>query len=391
MGLFSSILGLKDAPSSRTVSAEETAALQAQNESLEKLDEIADSQFDLSQEQIDKYKAAFEDPNNLATDEIAEFQSLITGKKVKPSDLAGKSLEDIIRETMLQAPASFQRQAEDYISKTDTLSKQFGTQTKLNTDKLVSSLQDAGYKYQTALSETAEKLGTIDKKILAEETGATTAGISTAFAESQKGLEASMARRGLAGSGLDAQASAALAAQEASTKYSALAQARQQARGLSDQLRMQQLGLSGQMYQAGMQTAQGIYGAQQQGGTTIYQTGMGQAQGTLSARNTAATQGLGSLGQVYGYGQQQLAQGAGLGSQAGSLIASAASGYGGIAQSQIQQSQAQYQQQVAQAKSKNAAIGGLVGTVAGGAIGYGLGGGWQGVTALSQIGGKIGG
>lgn len=355
-------MGKKSAPDARTVSAEERAAIASQNDSLDKLTEIAQSQLDLSDEQIAKYQAAFEDPNNLATDDIAEFQSLLTGKPVTAADLADKSLEDIIRESMLQAPASFTRQAEDYVAKTDRLATEFKADTAFNTGKLVSSLESAGYKYQTQLGDTAKKLGTIDEDILARETGAATAGISSAFAEGQKGLEENLARRGLSGSGLDAQATAQLSQQESLAKFGALSQARTQARGLSDQLRMQQLGLQSQQYQVGQQTAQGIYGAQQQGAGTIYQTGANQAGGVLQARTAGTQQGLGSLGQAYGMGQQAFGQGAGLLAQGAGGFSQAGSGFGGIAGTQAAQSTAQHQAVTQAASSRNAAVGSIIGT-----------------------------
>jgi hypothetical protein len=271
---------------------------------------------------------------------------------------------------MLQSSGEFKRAAEDYISKTDVLSRDFGVQTKLNTNKLVSSLEESGYKYQTDLAKTKADLGTIDKDILAQETGAATAGISTAFAESQKGLEASMARRGLTGSGLDAQAMGSLAGQEAMAKYSATSQARQQARGISDQIRMQQMGISGQQYQAGTQTAQGIYSAQTQGMGTAYQTGINQAGQALQAGITGTQQGLQTLGQVQSIGQQQYGLGAGmLGSAAGGFQQVGA-GYGGIYGSQVQQSSGMFNAQTQAAASHNQGIGSIVGTAAG--IGVGV-------------------
>lgn len=361
---------MADSPDERTVSQEELDAYGAQTDALNNLTDIASQQFDISQEQMDRYTAAFQDPanpENLAA--LAELQSTVTGAEVTAADLEGKGLEDLIRDTMVAAPAQFQREAENFIQTTGDLATKFNVETTLNTQTATQALSDAGYEYQTELAETKEQLGTIDQKILAQETGAATAGLSSAFAEAQKGLQGNLAQRGLAGSGVEAGAVGGLATQEALAKFGALSQARSSARGLSDQIRNQRLGIAGQQFGAASQTAQNVYGLQQGASQSRFQTGIGQAGNTLNTRTSATQQGLGTLQQAQAAGQGQFFQSANILGQAGQSYGSAAAGYGSQAAQQQQASLAQFQSQQQSAQSTNEALGGIAGLGLGSALG----------------------
>ena len=360
---------MTDSPDEREISQEELDAYAAQTDSLNQLTEVAMAQFDLSQEQMDRYLAAFQDPNNLANDDLAEFQSLITGQNVSASDLEGMGLEDIIRESMLQAPAQFQREAENFVNTTNDLATQFNVDTSFNTEQLVGSLNEAGYNYQTELAQTKEQMGTIDKDILSRETGAATAGISSAFKEGRKGLDANLAQRGLSNSGLDAQAQMQLSQQESLAKFGALSQARNQSRGLSDQLRMQRLGISGQQFGQAQQQAQNIYGAQQGLAQSQYGVGSQQAGNVLNTRTSATQQGLSTLQQAQAGAQGQYFSNANMLGQAGSSFGAAASGYGQQGSAYMQSSMNQYNQQIGQAGATNQAIGSIAGMGLGGFLG----------------------
>jgi hypothetical protein len=360
---------MADSPDKVTISKEERAAYAAQTESLKNLTEIAQSQFDISKEQMDRYTAAFQDPASAESrEQLAELQSKITGTEVTAADLEGKGLEDLIRDTMVAAPAQFQREAENFIQTTGELADQFNVETTLNTQTATQALSDAGYEYQTELETVKEQLGTIDQKLLAQETGAATAGISTAFAEAQKGLQGQLAQRGLAGSGVEAGAVGNLATQEALTKFGALSQARTQARGLSDQIRLQRLGIAGQQFGAAGQTAQNIYGLQQGASQSRFQTGATQAGNVLSTRTAATQQGLGTLQQAQGAAQGQFWQGSNLLGQAGQSYGTAAAGFGSQAALQQQRSLAQFQAQTEQATATNEALAGIAGTALGAGI-----------------------
>lgn len=361
---------MADSPEEVSVSAEELAAYAAQTESLNKLTEIAQAQFDISQEQMNRYTAAFQDPTNQDNlDALAELQSSITGEQVTAESLQGKGLEDIIRDTMVAAPAQFQQEAENFIQTTGELADKFNVETTLNTQAATQALTDAGYEYQTELGTVKEQLGTIDQKLLAQETGAVTAGISTAFSEAQKSLQGQLARRGLAGSGVEAGAVGNLATQEALAKFGALSQARVSARGLSDQIRLQRLGIAGQQFGAASQTAQGIYGLQQGATQSRFQTGATQAGNILNTRTAATQQGLGTLQQAQGAAQGQFWQGTNVLGQAGQSFGTAAAGFGNQAALQQQKSLAEYQAEVDQALGTNEAIGTAVGQTLGGLAG----------------------
>jgi len=97
----------------------------------------------------------------------------------------------------------------------------------------VKSLTSIGDDYQADLAETKAGLGTIDQDILSRERGARQAGISSAYQESRKGLEADLARRGLTGSGAGVGALQQNYALEAQQKAQSNAQARMQSLGLS--------------------------------------------------------------------------------------------------------------------------------------------------------------
>ena len=195
------------------------------------------------------------------------------------------------------------------------------------------------------------------------------AGISSGYQEARKQLESTLARKGLAGSGVEANILSSNYQQEAMAKASAGVSAYNTAIQQSDALRLQQAQLSGQQYQAGIA-----------GATTGYQANLGATQniyGVTSASdlqnynlsNAATLQGIAGLTQVAQAGQGVYGQSANYLQGASSSAASAASTAGSSAVG-LANVNANYATQMQQANAQSAAcIGSLVGTLGAAGIG----------------------
>ena len=208
--------------------------------------------------------------------------------------------------------------ASKYTDRINDLASTFDTKMEFASDEFVSSSIDAlgtfnekTNEYQGALErvsqEASSKLGTADTDILAQQRGQQLSGISQAYSEAQNELLGTLGRRGLAGSGIEASSLARMSNQEALAKAGALSQSYNQAIGLSDQRRMQQVGLQGDVSQMGIGVAGQQLASQQQVGQGIYGTRAQTAESQYQAGSQAAQAGY-QTGMTNVVAQEQAAQ-----------------------------------------------------------------------------------
>ena len=147
--------------------------------------------------------------------------------------------------------------------------------------------------FQGVSQAVASRMGTADEDLLAQQRGQALAGISQSYKEVQDELLSTLGRRGLTGSGVEAKGATQLAQDEARMKAQQLSASYNQSIGLSDQRRMNNLGIAGNVAQSGIAlsqqqlantaayTGQGIgvagalIGNQQAYGNTSYQGSLG--------------------------------------------------------------------------------------------------------------------
>ena len=178
--------------------------------------------------------------------------------------------------------------ASEFKAGAEQATKKYGDYTK----RAIGQFESAAGKYQTAFEQVSQqasqRLGTADTDILAQQRGQQLAGISQAYQESQKQLLATMSQRGLAGSGVEASQLANLSQQEAMAKAGALSQSYNQAIGLSDQRRLQQVGLQQGVSQQGIGVAGQLLANQQQYAGTQLQGDFQRLQGVSGLQTQAA-------------------------------------------------------------------------------------------------------
>ena len=188
--------------------------------------------------------------------------------------------------------------ANKYTAQMENLAGEFNAKMKYATSDFISKSEGALGKFdsntntyqsafETVAGNVANKLGTADTDILSQQRGQQLAGISQAYREAQNELLGTLSRRGLAGSGVEAQGLTNLAQQQAQQQAGALSQSYNQSIGLSDQRRLQQYGIAGDVAQQGI----GLQGQQLQGA-------LGVAQGNLGARGGEAQASFGVGSQV---------------------------------------------------------------------------------------------
>lgn len=346
----------------RQITAEEKALQEQQSQALGKLFDIAGEQYNLAQDELDYYKKTFaEGSETEAKTALAKLQSRITGKEISPEDVQGMDATTLLRDTILNATPAFQEQANEYIKTTTSLAEKFGTDVTEATKTLTADLTKQTQDYQAKLTELGSQAGTINKDILSREQGASQAGISSAYAEARKQLQANLAQRGLNSSGIEANILASQFQQEAMAKAQGSYNARQSALQQSEALRQQQYGLLTQGYNVGTANATNIANANLQGIQSVYGV---LGQNALQAYNTqqqATQQGITALSQIYTMGQQEYSNA--LAQQ--QAVAQAYANAGGVASSGLAQAQnlsATIAQQNAQlASAQQAGMGQLLG------------------------------
>ena len=350
--------------SQRPVTQQELDLWTAQKTNLDSLTKIAEEQYNLSTEDRNYYEKVFrEGTDTEAKTALAKLQSQITGKTVSPSSIESVNIDSLLRDTILNSTPEFKDAASKVIQGQETLTKQYGADVTGLSKSFTDSIQGFTDKYSSELQTTKEQMGTANADVLARQTGTTMAGISSGYQEARKQLESTLARKGLAGSGVEANILSSNYQQEAMAKASAGVGAYNTAIQQSDALRLQQAQLGGQQYQAGIA-----------GATTGYQANLGATQnvyGVTSASdlqnynlsNAATLQGIAGLTQVAQAGQGVYGQSANYLQGASSSAASAASTAGSSATG-LANVNANYATQMQQANAQSSSgIGSLIGTL----------------------------
>lgn len=354
----------------RPVTQQELDLWESQKTNLDSLTKIAEEQYNLSEEDRNYYEKVFrEGTDTEAKTALAKLQSQITGKTVSPESIKSVNIDSLLRDTILNSTPEFKDAASKVIQGQETLTKQYGANVTGLSKSFTDSIQGFTDKYSQELQTTKEQMGTANADVLARQTGASMAGISSGYQEARKQLESTLARKGLAGSGVEANILSQNYQQEAMNKASAGVGAYNTAIQQSDALRLQQAQLGGQQYQAGIA-----------GATTGYQANLGATQnvyGVTSAsdlqnynlNNAATLQGIAGLTQVAQAGQGVYAQSANYLQGASSSAASAASTAGSSATG-LANVNANYATQMQQAAATSSAgVGQLVGTLGAAGIG----------------------
>ena len=362
----------KGAGQSRPLTEEERRLLSQQETYLRQMGDVAEEQFGLSAEDRDHYISVFrEGTDTEARQAIAEMRSRISGTEIDPSTIEGVSIDSLLRDTILSATPEFQDLAQRAVAISDDLTQKYGSDISGLSDTFSTALQDYTTSYEAELSDIRASLGTADQDILSRETGAATAGISTAFREAQREMQSTLAQRGLSGSGVEAAATSDLLTQEALAKAGAIGQARYSAIAQSDARRQQQLGISGMQFQAGAGAAQQLYNVGAQATQGIYGAQLANVQQGMQTTNAATLQGIAGLTQaaqagqgIYGGAQNYLA---GAGATYGQGAQIAGSTATAIGQQQTQYGLGMYQ---GAQEARGAMIGGAMGAIATGIGAY---------------------
>ena len=296
--------GKSSAPSSRPVTEEERALWDSQKTNLDMMTKIAEDQYNLSVEDRDYYEQVFrEGSDTQAKEALAKLQETITGNPVDPASIASVDIDSLLRDTILTASPEFQEAASGVITSNEALTKQYGADVSGLSSAFSKSITGFTEKYSGEIEALKQATGTINQDILAQETGAAYAGIGAGFEEARKQMSADMARRGLAGSGVEAQALMNTYQQEAIAKGQASTAARTSARGITDAINQQQASLAATQYQANAAGASEAYNAQMAGIQNVYGVTTASQMQNYQTQQAATLQGIAGLTQVAQAGQ----------------------------------------------------------------------------------------
>ena len=320
--------------STRTLTPTELKLIETQDENLQVLTKIAQESYDLSAEDRDYYERVFREGSDTeAKEAVAKLKSTITGQEVNAEDIENVNIDTLLRDTILNSTPEFQAAATSYIDNASKLTSDYGQESSGLSSSFASGIKDLTNNYSQELETIKSNVGTIDKTILARETGAAQSGISTAYAESRKQMTADLARRGIAGSGVEANLLAGSYQNEAMSKVQAATQARTTALEQSEAMRTQQAGIAGLQAQAGTSGLQTAYQAELSNAQNIYGVVSAQDFQNYQTQNSATLQGISGLTQVaqagtgvYAGSQNYLSQGTSAASSAASTAGSTAVG-----------------------------------------------------------------
>ena len=290
--------------SSRTLTPTELRLIDTQRENLEVLTDIAQESFNLSQEDRDYYEKTFREGSDTeAKQALAKLRSQITGMEVDPNTIDSVNIDSLLRDTILNSTPEFQKAATDYISTASELSSKYGSDISGLSKEFTDSINKYTTNYQDEIQSIKEQTGTINQDVLSRETGAAYAGVSQGFAEARKQMGADLARRGLAGSGVEANMIGNAYQQEALAKAQAGVMARSNALQQSEAIRQQQAQYAGQQLQSGIAGQQTAYGANTGAIQNIYGVASQANLQNYNLQNAAVLQGISGLTQLAQAGQ----------------------------------------------------------------------------------------
>ena len=346
----------------RELSQEEKDLLASQQEQLSQLTDIAQEQWDISKEDRATYEEVFRDADTPEAQEaFKDLQELMTGTR-PTGDVTSDTL---LRDVLVGSTGEMKTATEEFVVKQQADFDSYEGELSGLSKDYSDSISNINTEYQSELQSTKDNMGTIDNDILSREQGAATGGISSAYQELRKQQSADLARRGLAGSGAEVNALNQTYQAEARDKAGAIASSRMSALGLSDQRRMEQLGISGTQAQYGAQTAGSIYSSESGVASQLYGTQAGLNQEGYGLNVASYQQGISNLQSLNAASQGIYSGSQNYLGQAASSYGTAAQQYGTSAYQQGSLNNDYYATQTQANAASGAGIGSLTGTLLG--------------------------
>ncbi len=355
----------------REVTQQEKDLWSAQEASIESLTKIGEEQYNISVEDRDYYEKIFrEGTDTEAKTALAKLQSTITGTEVSADSIKDVSIDSLLRDTILTATPEFAESASKLISSQEELTKNYGAEVTGLSSAFSKSIEGFTNKYSDELQNISDTMGTANKDILATQTGASMAGISSGYAEARKQLESTLARKGLTGSGVEANILSQNYQQEAMNKASAGVSAYNTAVTQSDAQRTAQAQILGQQYQTNTSGLGTAYNANIGTTQNVYGVTSANDLQNYNVSNAATLQGIAGLTQVAQAGTGVYA-GAANYLQGASASAGQAASTATSAATSLASTNSQYATGMANVASANRGQNmELLGTLAGAGIGY---------------------
>jgi len=312
----------------RDISYEERRMLDSQRKSIEQMTKLAEKSDKISDEDRQYFKDV--------------FQGRISGVDVD-MELVKK---------IASSDTDMQNALGKWSSDTATLNKDYGSKIEGLSDDYIKGIEESGTSYRdnlqaesdkikTLSEETQANMGRADEDIYSRVKGQNLAGISTATQDAQKNVMSSLASRGLAGSGVEANALTQVGIQGSNLQAGALSQSYGQAIGMSDNRRLQNLNTQLNSSASVGQMQQGIYGSSMNDLGAIANSGINVAGTQYGMNSQFNSQQLSNQGMA---NQQNLAN-LQMGSGVGRGIYQGASNYSGQALSGYGQAGSQAGQQ----------------------------------------------
>lgn len=292
-------MGKSSGSSTRAVTAEEKALWDSQKTNLDSLTKIAEEQYNISEEERSYYEQVFrEGTDTEAKTALAKLKSTITGTEVSADSIKDVSIDSLLRDTILTATPEFAESANKFIASQEELTKNYGAEVTGLSSAFSKSIEGFTNKYSNELQNISDTMGTANKDILATQTGTSMAGISSGYAEARKQLESTLARKGLAGSGVEANILSQNYQQEAMNKASAGVSAYNTAVAQSDAQRTAQAQILGQQYQTNTSGLGTAYNANLGATQNVYGVTSANDLQNYNVSNAATLQGISGLTQI---------------------------------------------------------------------------------------------
>lgn len=283
----------------RAVTQQEKDLWSAQEASIESLTKIGEEQYNISAEDRDYYEKIFREGSDTeAKTALAKLKSTITGTEVSADSIKDVSIDSLLRDTILTATPEFAESASKFISSQEELTKNYGAKVTGLSSAFSKSIEGFTNKYSNELQNISDTMGTANKDILATQTGTSMAGISSGYAEARKQLESTLARKGLTGSGVEANILSQNYQQEAMNKASAGVSAYNTAVTQSDAQRTAQAQILGQQYQTNTSGIGTAYNANLGATQNVYGVTSANDLQNYNVSNAATLQGIAGLTQI---------------------------------------------------------------------------------------------
>ena len=245
--------------------------------------------------QTDKFNL---ESRNLTNQNLGQSQQNTSRHQQELGQNLGRQDRDSSQQTSMYNQG-LQNSFNDYSSRNNSLTSQLGKDVNTRGSQYAADKNNAYSGYNDRSRALLDKMGTADQDIHTRNRGQAYAGLDSGFGDASDDLQASLARRGMAGSGVGAKSMGDLSQARMRAGAEAGVNAYNSAIDMSDNRRGQRIQGEQNLYGAETGNLDSVYGSDMTNMNSLYGANMGSNESNYGARNS-------TLGGVFNNNMNQI-------------------------------------------------------------------------------------